>query len=137
MLTAECLGELRTAWLPNITDAGLGRLIELLEKGSPLLIHGCFTRAVPMGCLATHVAWNHPRTRNRTSDAGITWLHRVAGLNPATSHVLRAWDRRGVRDRELCADLLAVFRQEVHDRAAGRPADADSPSRSSLIHLFT
>jgi len=62
MLTPECLGELRSAWLPNITDAGLLRLIDLLEKGSPLLIHGCFTRAVPMGCLATHVAWNHPRT---------------------------------------------------------------------------
>ena len=78
-------------WLPNITDAGLDRLIELLEKGSPLLIHGCFT-AVPMGCLATHAAWHHPRTAHLTLDAGITWLHRVAGLNPATSHVIREWD---------------------------------------------
>src|SRR3954465_15446456 len=88
MLTPECLGELRSAWLPNITDAGLDRLIDLLEKGSPLLIHGCFTRAVPMGCLATQVAWNHPQTAHLTLDAGITWLHRVAGLNPATSQVL-------------------------------------------------
>ncbi len=122
MLSPECLGELRTAWLPNMTDAGLNRLIELLEKGSPLLIHGCFTRAVPMGCLATHVAWNHPRTEKLTVDAGICWLHQVAGLNPATSHVLRTWDRGGVRDLELCADLLAVFREEARRRADSPPA---------------
>jgi hypothetical protein len=112
MLSPECLAELRSAWLPNITDAGLDRLTELLEKGSPLLIHGCFTRAVPMGCLATHVAWHHPRTAHLTSDAGITWLYHVAGLNPATSHVLRDWDRRGVRDLELRAALLAALKAE-------------------------
>jgi hypothetical protein len=118
MLSPECLGELRTAWLPNITDAGLNRLIELLEKNSPLLIHGCFTRAIPMGCLATHVAWHHPRTCHLTLDAGITWLHHVAGLNPATSHVVREWDLRGVHDRELQADLLTFFRQARRARRA-------------------
>ena len=56
----------------------LERLIEMLEKNSPLLIHGCFTKAIPMGCLATHVAWNHPRTCHLTLDAGISWLHRYA-----------------------------------------------------------
>jgi hypothetical protein len=112
MLTPECLGEVRDAWLPNITDAGLDRLIELLEKGSPLLIHGCFTRTIPMGCLASHVAWNHPETGHLTLDAGITWLHRVAGLNPATSHLVREWDRRGARDLELRAELLRLFRGE-------------------------
>jgi hypothetical protein len=122
MLSAECLGELRSAWLPNMTDAGLERLLDLLEKGSPLLIHGCFTKAVPMGCLASHVAWNHPRTGHLTGDAGISWLHRVAGLNPATSHVLREWDRRGARDLELRADLLAVFRAEWESRQARKPA---------------
>ena len=49
MLSSECLEELRSAWLPHITNAGLDRLVDLLEKSSPLLIHGCFTRAVPMG----------------------------------------------------------------------------------------
>jgi hypothetical protein len=131
MLPPECLSELRTAWLPNITDDGLARLIDLLEKGSPLLIHGCFTRAVPMGCLATHVAWNHPRTRHLTVDAGINWLHRVAGLNPATSHVLRLWDRRGLPDLELCADLLALFREEAQSRAACQPPSA-SETRDRL-----
>jgi hypothetical protein len=121
MLSPECLGELRSAWLPNITDAGLERLTDLLEKGSPLLIHGCFTRAVPMGCLATQVAWHHPRTAHLTSDAGITWLYHVAGLNPATSHVLREWDRRGPRDLELRAALLAVLKAERAARQA-RPA---------------
>ncbi len=47
MLSQECIRELQSSWLPNITDAGLDRLIGLLEKHSPLLIHGCFTRAIP------------------------------------------------------------------------------------------
>jgi hypothetical protein len=118
MLTPQCLGELRSAWLPNMTDSGLERLIALLERGSPLLVHGCFTRAVPMGCLASHLAWHHPRTAHLTLDAGITWLHQVAHLNPATSHVLREWDRRGIHDVELRADLLAVLRDEQQARSA-------------------
>ena len=132
MLSPECLGELRSAWLPNMTDAGLDRLTELLEKASPLLIHGCFTRAVPMGCLATHVAWHHPRTAHLTSDAGITWLYHVAGLNPATSHVLRAWDRRGTRDLELRAELLAVLHAE---RAARQVRRAAQPNRLALVEV--
>jgi len=116
MLSPDCLQELRTAWLPNITDAGLDRLLELLEKGSPLLIHGCFSRAVPMGCLATHVAWNHPRTAHFNVEAGINWLHHVAGLNPATSHVIREWDRRGAHDFEMRSELVGVFLRERDER---------------------
>jgi hypothetical protein len=118
MLSPECLGELRKAWLPNMTDSSLERLANLLEKGSPLLIHGCFTRAIPMGCLATHIAWSHPRTSHLTIDAGITWLHRVAGLNPATSHVLQEWDRRGAQDLTLRAELCSAFRTELASRRA-------------------
>lgn len=127
MLSHECLRELRRSWLPNITDGGLDRLIELLEKGSPLLIHGCFTRAVPMGCLATHAAWNHPETAHLTLDAGITWLHRVAGLNPATSYVIREWDCRGSQNWEVRADLLAILRQEQSQRqeAPAKPQAAE------------
>ena len=106
MLSQECLHELHSSWLPNITDAGLDRLVDMLEKASPLLIHGCFTRSIPMGCLATHAAWNHPRTAHLTADAGIIWLHRVAGLNPATSQVIREWDRRGARDFTMRAVSL-------------------------------
>jgi hypothetical protein len=116
MLTPECQNELRTAWLPHITDAGLDRLIDLLEKASPLLIHGCFSRAVPMGCLATHAAWNHPRTAHLTVEAGINWLHHVAGLNPATSRVIHEWDRRGAHDFEMRSELIAVFRKERTSR---------------------
>jgi hypothetical protein len=119
MLNQECVQELRAAWLPHMTDTGLDRLIDLLEKGSPLLIHGCFSRAVPMGCLATHTAWNHPRTEHLTVDAGIHWLHHVAHLNPATSHVIREWDRRGAQDWEMRSDLLAVFRAERDARQLG------------------
>lgn len=122
MLSCECLQEWQTAWLPHATDAGLKRLTELLEKASPLLIHGCFSRAVPMGCLATHLAWHHPRTAHLTQDAGIMWLHHVAGLNPATSHVLREWDRNGVADVELRFDLLTLLRDEKERRTRRRAA---------------
>jgi hypothetical protein len=128
MLTAECLHELRTAWLPNMTDVGLGRLIELLERGSPMLIHGCFAKSVPMGCLATHLAWNHPRTAHLTTDAGITWLHRVAGLNPATSHLIHEWDRRGPLDLTLRHDLLEVFHNEQKARSV-----VESKPRANLV----
>jgi hypothetical protein len=132
MLSPECLGELRSAWLPNTTDTGLRRLIDLLESGSPLLIHGCFTRAVPMGCLATHIAWHHPRTAHLTGEAGITWLHRVAGLNPATSYVLREWDRRGVHDLDLRGELLAVLREEQRTRAPRQPAPNRIPALANV-----
>jgi hypothetical protein len=116
MLSQECVAELRSKWLPNITDQGLSRLIELLEKNSPLLIHGCFTRAVPMGCLATHAAWNHPQTEHLTLDAGISWLHQIAGLNPATSHVIREWDCRDPHDWSVRAELLTYFKNEQAQR---------------------
>ena len=113
MLSRESLEELRSAWLPNITDCGLDRLVDMLHKGSPLLISGCFTKAIPMGCLASHIAWNHPETEEHTVDAGITWLHRVAGLNPATSRVLREWDLRGGgNDLGLRQSLLSEMRRE-------------------------
>src|ERR1051325_7861263 len=116
MVSQECLNELKTSWLPNITDAGLDRLVDLLEKGSPLLIHGSFTRAVPMGCLATHVAWNHPKTARMTLDAGICWLNNIAGLNPATPLVIREWDRCADSDYEIRRELAAAFRQEREAR---------------------
>src|SRR5437588_4159429 len=107
MLSRESVCELRALWLPNITDSGLDRLIELLETGSPLLVHGCFTRATPMGCLATHAAWHHPKTAHLTQDAGVMWLTRVAGLNPATSLVIREWDGRAGGDWRVRDELLA------------------------------
>ncbi len=124
MLSPETLNELRASWLPHTTVAGLDRLIDLLEKNSPLLVHGCFTRAVPMGCLATHIAWNHPRTAHLTVEAGISWLHRVAGLNPATSRVIREWDAHGSSNWEVRAELLRVLKEERARRQGDRPAPA-------------
>lgn len=116
MLSADCLHELRSSWLPNITDPALDRIIELLEKGSPYLIYGSFTRVPPMGCLATQVAWHHPETSHLTLDAGICWLHRVAGLNPATSIVLREWDNCRHANIEYRMDLLSEFKAEQSQR---------------------
>src|SRR5229473_92647 len=124
MLSQECRHELQSSWLPNISAVGRKRLIELLEKASPLLIHGSFTRVLPMGCLATHIAWNHPHTAHLTMDAGICWLNHVAGLNPATSHVIREWDRCAEFDYEMRCELLASFnkerktRRQLHDDVA-------------------
>src|SRR5947208_13187411 len=112
MLSKECVRELHTSWLPNMTEEGLNHLIDLLEKDSPLLIHGSFTRVVPMGCLATHIAWNHPETQHLTMEAGVCWLTRVAGLNPATSLVIREWDRSSSFDYELRQDLLQELKSQ-------------------------
>ena len=117
MTFAPCLTELREDWFPHTTDAGLERLTSLIESGSPLLIHGAFTRALPMGCLATHIAWHHPETADLSLDAGIAWLTRVAGLNPATSHVIRTWDCDGQSDWDLRQALLTACREEQARRA--------------------
>lgn len=117
MTSTDPLAEFRTRWLPHVTDAGLARLVGLLASASPLLIRGTFARAVPMGCLASHVAWNHPRTEHLDEDAGVRWLAKVARLNPATSAVILAWDRAGVHDNDLRAGLLAECRREQERRA--------------------
>src|SRR4029079_9724013 len=107
MASHNAVTEFRAAWLPHVTNDGLRRLIELLGKGSPLLIHGAFTRSVPMGCLASHIAWNHPRTCRLQHGAAVVWLTKVGGLNSATASVIVAWDRDGVGDFELRSALLA------------------------------
>jgi hypothetical protein len=129
MHLAPCLKELRDGWFPHTTDAGLDRLIQLLESGSPLLIHGAFTRALPMGCLATHIAWHHPATEELSVDAGIAWLSRVAGLNPATSQVIRAWDCAGRFDWELRSALLSACKEERERRQADPQVAAEPESR--------
>jgi len=125
MFSQEAVRELRLSWLPNLTEDGLNRLIDMLEKGSPLLVHGCFTRALPMGCLASHAAWHHPATAHLTVEAGISWLHCVAGLNPATSHVIREWDACGTRAWQLRDELAGILKEERQTRQQAR----SKPSR--------
>jgi hypothetical protein len=86
-----------------------------------LLIHGAFTRSVPMGCLASHIAWNHPRTRQLQHEAGVVWLSKIAGLNPATSAVILAWDRVGSADLDLRADFYEACLDEQARRAVTAP----------------
>jgi hypothetical protein len=126
MLSAESIREFQDCWLPNITDQGLERLIELLDRQSPLLIHGSFTRSMPMGCLASHAAWHHPMTAHLNLDAGISWLYQVAGLNPGTSALLREWDRQGSQAWELRTEVLDLLLTERR-RRQGIP-DPTEPS---------
>jgi hypothetical protein len=128
--TSDPVAEFRAAWLPHVTDSGLSRIIELLEKGSPLLIHGAFTRAVPMGCLASHIAWNHPSTCRYQHEAGVMWLSKVAGLNPATSGVILAWDRRGAGDFGLRTALLDECRKEAARRT--EPTSREEVAEAAL-----
>ena len=118
MASHNALAEFRAVWLPHVSDVGLGRLIDLLGKCSPLLIHGAFTRLMPMGCLASHIAWNHPQTCRLQHEAGVVWLSKVAGLNPATSSVILAWDRDGNADFALRADLYEACVEEQSRCAA-------------------
>lgn len=126
MLSAECIRELQSSWFPNMTDAGLRRLVELLEQNSPLLIHGSFTQAVPMGCLATQAGWNHPRAARYTQEAGIIWLGEVVGLNPATSSVIREWDAATTCHKRytLRQELLVHFHEEAERRQQTNPCPA-------------
>ena len=116
MASPNAVAEFRAVWLPHVTDDGLRRLIDLLAKASPLLIHGAFTHAMPMGCLATHIAWNHPRTCRLQHEAGVIWLSKVAGLNPATSAVILAWDKAGTGDFELRSTFLTACLEEQSRR---------------------
>lgn len=133
MSISQPIAEFRAAWLPHVTDSGLSRIIELLEKGSPLLIHGAFTRAVPMGCLATHIAWNHPGTCQYQHEAGVLWLSKVARLNPATSAVILAWDRGGTSDFALRTALLDECRREAARRAEHSASHEKSPEPGELV----
>ena len=76
---------------------------------------------MPMGCLASHIAWNHPRTRGLEHEAGIVWLSKVAGLNPALSAVILAWDRAGNADFDLRADLYEACVEEQERRSVPSP----------------
>lgn len=116
MLSKECAIELRELWFPHLSDSGLHRLIELLEKGSPTLLHGCFTKTNTMGCLATQAGWHHPRTCQLQHDAGVVWLQQIVGLHPGRSRVIAEWDARGSQDFELRQDLLAIFFEEKQKR---------------------
>jgi hypothetical protein len=116
MRLEEVLDEFHSTWLPNITMRGLSRLTELIESGSPLLVHGTFTKACAMGCLATHIAWNHPKTADRADDAGVIWLTKIAGLNPATSAVILAWDRAQSQDWTMRKELVRLLKQEQAQR---------------------
>ncbi len=131
MASHDTIAEFRTDWLPNVTNGGLSRLLELLSKSSPLLIHGAFTRAVPMGCLASHIAWNHPRTCRLSHEAGIVWLSKVAGLNPATSAVVLAWDRDGNSNFELRTSLIAACQDELDHRASLETTDLENTTACS------
>lgn len=131
MLSQECLNEFRNVWLPNMTPQGIDRLIDLLEKDSPLLIHGSFARAVPQGCLATHIAWHHPVTAHLTMEAGVCWLNKVAGLNPATSLVIREWDRAARCDIALRQELLF----EMKEYRAGRLTVKESEPTLPLAEI--
>jgi hypothetical protein len=124
MQAQNWLDELQNQWFPHTTDSGLARLIHLVEDASPYLVHGMFTHAVPRGCIATHLGWHHPKTTHLTLDAGVIWLTKVAGLNPATSKVIRLWDQFGVQDFDFrCQFLHQLKAEQARRRSADKPVN--------------
>ena len=65
----------------------------------------------------------------------MTWLCKVAGLNPGTSQVIRRWDLAGTKDWEFRELLLAEFRAEL-DRREEVSAKAE-PAHESIYDLMT
>ncbi len=116
MVSTNYVEEFEQCWLPQITNAGLNRLIELLEKGSPFLTHGSFHSGPLRGCLATHIAWNHPQTCYLDEDAGVFWLTKIAHLNPATSKVILSWDELGQANWYMRMELVRLLRMEKEHR---------------------
>jgi hypothetical protein len=113
----DCIGRGDAAKQGNLRKCG-GRPRKKRERG------GCAkeTAGRRPGCLATHIAWHDPVVGHRTEDAGILWLTRVARLNPATSHVIREWDRRCPQEWAFRGELLALLRAEHARRQAPRDA---------------
>lgn len=134
MLSPECLNEFQQHWLPHLTDSGLNRLIELLEKDSPVLISGCFNRAGTMGCLATQAAWHDERTIHRHHDAGIYWLSHVVGISPSHSAVIREWDRRAPYEFGIRFDLLEELLKE-RERRQEPPKPVPVPECVELVSV--
>ena len=130
MLSQECRREFQTSWLPNISGTGRVRLIELLEKSSPLLIHGSFTRVLPMGCLATHVGWNHPQTAHLTLDAGICWLNHVAGLLDKLGFRIVNVDSTVGIERPKLARHIPLMRKNIASALGIEPAQISVKAKS-------
>jgi len=124
-MSSAVISEFVSRWLPHATESGLNRLLQLLQQGSPMLIHGAFSKSCALGCLATHMAWHHPETCHLNEEAGIRWLTNVANLNPATSSVILAWDRNGMADWELRGQLIKAIREELEARDGGYEEEAE------------
>jgi hypothetical protein len=142
MLSDKAIHELETAWLPNITDAGLEYLARLLETASPYLIRRAwasnFVNHAPefdiadaaIGCIATHAGWHHPATLCMHGNAGHTWLTTIAGVESERSAVLQEWDG----DAPVEAELAYILRQEQRRRRAISGNSGRQPPR--LHHGF-
>ena len=114
-LSMEARRELEQHWLPNLSDWGLARLADMLDRGDPMLIRHNWAAARAMGCLATHAGWNHEETEHLGDSAGREWLARVAGIPLCRSYVVRDWDFAGsdpYRLWELRGELVRLFREE-------------------------
>jgi hypothetical protein len=132
----EARRELTEHWLPNLTDRGLARLADLLDRGDPMLIRRNWATARAMGCLATHAGWNHEETEHLGDSAGPVWLSRVAGVPVCRSHVVREWDAAGsdpYRLWELRAELVALLRGEQQARREGSRSPREEETESALV----
>jgi hypothetical protein len=54
------------------------------------------------------------------------WLAKVAGLNPATSAVILAWDRDGHSNFELRTSLIAACEDEQDRRASQETTELEA-----------
>ena len=106
MATREAIAEFRAVWLPNVSETGLARLTSMLEAGSPYLIHGTFARAVPQGCIASHIAWTLVRA---------TSGERSSPAKPAIPHTLAQPRCPGRRHCAQCRRLKNQRRRTPED----------------------
>jgi len=110
MLPQDCLANLNHAGCRTSPMPGSIASSNCWKKEVRFLIHGSFSRAMPIGCLATHIAWHHPATEQTT-------LSRRAMAQPrgrAQSGQLTGHSRMGSGQEcnwEVRQDLLGVFKE--------------------------
>lgn len=125
--------ELHAHWLPNLSDAALTRLSDLLSGRESLLVQCRWTQAGAAGCLATHAGWNDRRTAHLDSNAGPAWLTE-AGIFPG-SHVVAEWDAaapHAYQSWELRSELLQVLRGEQQRRRHAVVQEQPQPAEISV-----
>ena len=132
MASNTAVTEFRAAWLPHVTDDRPAPPRRSARQGQPAFdprrVHSAHADGLPR---LAHRLESPARRAISTTRPASMWLSKVAGLNPATSAVILAWDRAGN------ADLRPAHRSLRGLHRGTRPARRGFRGRSRTRRLLT